>query len=317
MLAFGLDIAAGTSHFNFNPKFKTHHNFAESLILSYYKDAKIYATQYLPVSKIENFPTQSATYKYLYNDSSNKQSLILLESWGLIKDSTLKANEINSFRAVLGDKYQLIIDSSLFLGGTSQAQARELLNKTGQAYYSVIQNHKCDINSIVQEKNNKGYFTTAQQSFSGFHSSSSIFNEAIGFKEIKEYQYFKNIKFNKNHDNFYTSVNDEEVIEYGIKNASNHYKYFLYLITINTHLPFYHHKEIKDDKIKHLFNDDEATGQFHRIGDQLNKIASIIAGSDMDRVVIVEDHAPPFLNEHTRDLYAKDHVPVWVITKKH
>ena len=175
ILINGIDILSGSSSLQFKPNGKFNINFSQSIVKQYIKDARVYLKKYSPVSKIENFSNYqnkpSISYQYLQNDSSNKQVLILLESWGLEADLLKRAEQLKPLMILNNMGYQVSFDSSLYFGGTSQAEVRELYNKSGEAYYSIIQNGKSDINGLVQQKRIKGYTTIALQSFSGYYSN--------------------------------------------------------------------------------------------------------------------------------------------------
>ena len=134
--------------------------------------------------------------------------------------------------------YRVNLDSSLFFVGTFQAEVRELYNKSGEAYYSVIQHGFSDIMGLAQNKRIAGYNTLALQSFSGFYSNGYHFRKSAGFNQIKDFSFFKN-QSAINYNNHYISVNDEAVFDYGFKQLSAENKAFLYILTINSHLPFH------------------------------------------------------------------------------
>jgi hypothetical protein len=214
--------------------------------------------------------------------------------------------------------YQVILDSSTFQGGTSQAEARELLNKTGEAYYSIIQNLPNKVNSIIDLKNKEGYYSTALQSFSGFHSSGYLFRKSLGFSSIKELSFFKDSLHQPlNYNNHYEAVNDEVVFDYGIQNAFSHPKSFTYLLTINTHLPFngaINNKITNEAEIKALPTK-ESLGQYCRLKEQFKAIALLLEKYPIDKLVIVGDHPAPFVNTNERDFYSKKWVPAIIIKK--
>ena len=102
-VVYGIDSLFGSSSLKFKPNGKVNINFSQSIVTLYVKDAKIYLKKYLPVSKIENFRNinngESISYRYLLRDSSKKQALIILESWGLDKD--LYKRKKNNFKNFL------------------------------------------------------------------------------------------------------------------------------------------------------------------------------------------------------------------------
>ncbi len=106
--------------------------------MQYVYDARIYLKKYLPVSQIENFENfnkgESVSYRYLLKDSSEKQVLIILESWGLDNDVEKRMEQIQPIILLNNSGYRVNLDFSIFFGGTSQAEVRELYNKSGEAY---------------------------------------------------------------------------------------------------------------------------------------------------------------------------------------
>lgn len=164
--------------------------------------------------------------------------LIILESWGLDNDVEKRMDQIQPIILLNNSGYRVNLDSSLFFGGTSQAEVRELYNNSGEAYYSVIQHGFSDIMGLAQNKRIAGYNTIALQSFSGFYSNGYHFRKSAGFNQIKDFSFFKN-QSAINYNNHYISVNDEAVFDYGFKQLSAENKAFLYILTINSHLPFH------------------------------------------------------------------------------
>lgn len=307
-VVYGVDYLSGSSSVKFKPNGKVNINFSQSIVVLYFKDAKIYLKKYLPVSKIENFEAinngESVSYRYLLRDSSKKQALIILESWGLDNNVQERMEQIRSIILLNNSGYIVHLDSSLFFGGTSQAEVRELYNKSGEAYFSVIQHGVSDIKGIVQYKKIAGYNTIALQSFSGFYSNGYHFRKSSGFNQIKEYSFFKNGSA-INYNNHYISVNDEVVFDYGIKQLSKENKAFLYILTINSHLPF-HTQSGKS----------ELESQYNRIKEQFSYLATLLKKYPVDKLVIVGDHPPPFLTESERSHYSSKFVPALIITHK-
>ena len=314
-----IDIITGNSFFYFRTIGNNHTNFSQSAIMHYYNDAKIFSKKYGPVSSIANYPKSAITYKYFLNDSTAKQVLIVLESWGHLKNKSIRMEQMEALIQLKLNGYKVETDSSTFQGGTSQAEARELLNKSGEAYYSIIQNHPKNTNSIIEHKNKLGYYTNAFQSFSGFHSSGYWFRKCLGFQNIKDLKFFKDsLKSKINFNNHYEAINDEIVFDYAISNAFKHPKSFTYILTINTHLPF-NGKE-NNDTINQIKSDNfpskEVMDQYYRIKEQFNFIAELLKNYPIDKLVIVGDHPPPFLKNSERAFYSKKYVPAIIISRE-
>jgi hypothetical protein len=314
-----IDIITGNSFFYFRTVGNNHTNFSQSAIMHYYNDAKIFSKKYGPVSSIDNYPKNSITYKYFYNDSAAHQILIVLESWGYIKNKAIRLEQMDALTKLKLNGYKVVTDSSTFQGGTSQAEARELLNKSGEAYYSIIQNHPKNTNSIIEHKNKMGYYTNAFQAFSGFHSSGFWFRKSLGFETMKDLKYFKDsLHAPVNYNNHYEAVNDEIVFEYGIKKAFSNGKSFTYILTINTHLPFKgnaNSKILTNDELEALPSQ-EAKEQYARIKEQFNFIAELLKKYPIDKLVIVGDHPPPFIKNSERAFYSKKLVPAIILSRQ-
>lgn len=306
-IVYIIDSLFGSSFLHFKPNGKVNVNFSQSIVMQYVKDARIYLKKYLPVSQIENFENfnkgESVCYRYLLKDSSKKQVLIILESWGLDNDVEKRIKQIQPIILLNNRGYRVNLDSSLFFGGTSQAEARELFNKSGEAYYSIIQHGFSDIKGLTQYKKFSGYNTIALQSFSGYYSNGYHFRQIAGFNQIKDFSFFKKTEM-LNYNNHYISVNDEAVFDYGFRQLSKENKAFVYILTINSHLPF-HTQNGKS----------ELESQHDRIKEQITYLAALLKKYPVDKLVIVGDHPPPFLTESERSHYASKFVPALIIER--
>jgi len=306
-VVYGIDSLFGSSSLQFKPNGKVNLNISQSIVVQYVKDARIYLKKYLPVSKIENFENisngESVSYRYLLRDSSKKQALIILESWGLNNSVQERMEQIRPIILLNNSGYSVHLDSSLFYGGTSQAEVRELYNKSGEAYFSVIQHGFSDTKGITQQKKIVGYNTIALQSFSGFYSSGFHFRKASGFNQIKDFSFFKKLS-PVNYNNHYISVSDEAVFDYGFKQLSIENKAFLYILTINSHLPFLTQS-----------GESELESQYNRIKEQFSYLAALLKKYPVDKLVIVGDHPPPFLSESERSHYSSKFVPALIIER--
>ena len=304
-------------------------NIGKSLLKDIYSDYQIFNLGKKQVHEISNFKNlkndSSFAYQFFYNSKGEKEVLIILESWGLLKNKQLREEQIAPFFTLDSNRYQIKFDSSYFDGATVQAESRELLNKEGEAYFSVINQNKCDIKGLIQKKNEDQYITMAVQSFPGSYSLGTKFNNLIGFQKFKEYTYFHDtLGMRNNQNNHYTSVNDEQVFSYVFKNLSNKQKSFTYCLTINTHLPFsLSRRETADpnfltfqQKYTSHFPSEQTLERYYRMKQELNSLAQLIKNSKADRILIIGDHAPPFIFKEERKLYLPNLVPALFIEKK-
>lgn len=319
---YGIDVYNGSSFVNFRPANNNHYNVGKSMFRELYKDARIYYKNYAQIEKIADFSYRSKNLPPAYallNDSiSSRQLLIILESWGLPENQILKSALQTVVQLSLTGNYNIAFDSTLSIGGTSQAEARELLNKSGEAYYSVVQHEKQIYQGLVHAKLKQGYRVLSRQGFSGFHSNGYKFRKLIGFSDVKEYAFYRDsLHFVEVFFNHYKAVDDRLVISHIANEFVKNQKTFGYLLTINTHLPFELPLTEKKkntyiearQQLKRFFLTDESFDQFYLIMDQLKLIARQISSNGLEKVVIVGDHPPPFLKSNERDLYSAKFVP--------
>lgn len=310
-------------------KNKREYNLGKSLIRDIYKDFEFYHRGEKQVHELQDFKNfsgdSSLTYKYFYNSNSNKEVVIVLESWGVYLTDSLLQYQMNHFKGLDSNTFQYTCFKSNFDGATLQAESRELLNKEGEAYFSVIKNNNCDIKSIVQHKIDQNYTTLAVQGFDGAFSLGEKFKKLIGFQTFRDYKYFhdslgKPTLFN----NQYRSVMDEDVFTYLFDNIKNTNKNFTYCLTINTHLPFrltrkQRHTAAYFNFIEHFekcFPDQEVLDRYYRMHQELEALVKIINKSDVDKVLIVGDHCPPYIFKVERDLFNQKLVPAVLIERK-
>jgi hypothetical protein len=304
-------------------------NIGKSLIKDIYTDYQLFNLGRKQVHEIPDFKNlnndSSFAYQFFYNSKGEKEILIILESWGLLENQKLKEEQIAPFYTLDSTKYKVKFDSSYFDGATVQAESRELLDKDGEAYFSVINQNKCDIKGLIQKKNEANYKTFAFQSFPGSYSLGSKFNNLIGFQNFKEYTFFHDtLGFKNNQNNHYTSVYDEQVFSYIFNNLPKQQKSFTYCLTINTHLPFalsksesmQHDFIIYKQKYYKLFPSEQTLERYYRMKQELNFLAQLIKNGEADRILIIGDHAPPFIFKEERKLYLSNLVPALFIEKK-
>lgn len=116
IVIYSIDIKTGNSYFNFKTIGNNHTNFSQSLIVQYYRDAKIFSKRYSSVSEMNDYKNGSLTYKYLKSDSSNHQLLIVLESWGYINNDSIRMEQIQDILQLNDKGYEVELDSSTFQG---------------------------------------------------------------------------------------------------------------------------------------------------------------------------------------------------------
>ena len=314
---------------NITTENKKEYNVGKSLIKELYNDYKLFQLGKKELYEIADFKNinndSSFSYKYFYNSNGNKEVVIVLESWGLLLNNELLKDQIAPFYKIDSSKYKITFEKSYFNGATLQAESRELLNKEGEAYFSVINHNKCDIKNLIKKKAEQGYKTMAVQPFDGTYSVGAKFKKLIGFEIFRDYTFFHDsLGLKTIFNNQYQSVLDEEVFAYIFENLTKSKKSFTYCLSINTHLPFFLTKEQENDArfikfreiYKNKFPNEEILGMYYRMNQELISIANLINESDVDKVLIIGDHVPPYIFKNERNLFATNYVPSILIEKK-
>ena len=314
---------------NITTKNKKEYNIGKSLIKELYTDFTLYQLGKKEVHEIDNFKNingdSSLSYKYFYNSTGNKEVVIVLESWGIYLNDTFLKDQIAPFYKIDSNKYKFSFEKSFFNGATLQAEARELLNKEGEAYFSVIKHNHCDIKGLIQQKIEHNYTTLAVQGFSGTYSVGEKFKKLIGFQTFKDYKFFHDtLGLPSIYNNQYQSVLDEEVFNYIFDNLKKTTKNFTYCLSINTHLPFRLTKSQKKEPAfqkftnhyKNSFPSQEVLERYYRMNQELASLANLINNSDVDKVLIIGDHAPPYLFKVERNMFVPNLVPAILIERK-
>lgn len=272
----------------------------------------------------------SPTIKFIYNTKTNKEFLLIIESWGKLKIES-DQEKLNAYfrtffnkKRYLAEKFEIYFGETCFNGNTSAAEGRELLNMNDEESYRAFLNKgiKPKFN-IVEFKNRNKYYTVSAFSGSKEYGSnwgnSEGFRRKIGFKSTFYYEDL-NSSNSVNHENNYRAIFDEVMIDSLYSESTKHEKIFAYGLTINTHIPFKLDKtkiEALDYyQFKEKFNGKESTI------DQLYRITKIIehtllklatTSKSFEKILIIGDHASP---EFSSSFYNKEKVPFMLIKKK-
>jgi hypothetical protein len=324
-IAIFLDVYNGSSKLiETNDQRKITSKNITSLLLKNYFDQ---AFQFLnnPVV-VFNYNQSSITFESFKNDTTGNQLIILIESWGLINDSNIQeALQSNINTHINQQGYHFKWGKSKFSGSTASGELKQLLNLKGN--YKYFLHHRSDTNNIVSifdYKNKQGYTTY------GFHCySENMFNRSVWWKNIGiKNEYFKEnyVKenFNKkiiiDDDGPFASITDVDMFNFmQLKIQNKNTKSFSYFLTENSHLPF---KNIVNDNyptqnlnFNTLSLSEEAKNQLIYIKNLLTIILQNLDTNKWQKVLIMGDHNPPYLNKNDRNFYSGKMVPYVLIYK--
>lgn len=264
--------------------------------------------------------TPSITFETFQNDSLSNQMLILVESFGLLKnrdDQQIIENNISEIFEKNGWKIKW--GKTQFEGSTTRAEIRELLNSNGDYRYLI---HNNDINSIFNIKDAQGYNIHAAHSYNGTMFERNIWWENIGINKplfSENFQQKNAYKLKLNTESPFVSIQDETTFDYLQNDSKKNTKNFAYLLTVNSHIPFNISALNKKGNIRLLSNNfknlTELNGQLVRIINFLSHVANNLDSNKFNKVLIVGDHMPPFNSKASRSLYDSKNVPYCIIYK--
>ena len=298
-----------------------------SIGIDYEKFATGVATRYR-CAGLNNF---SPSWHYLSDQNGDRDLLILMESWGTLKDPALQRKCINYLRGLFpasradnGKVTGPLFDEACFHGNTASAEGRELLNVNDEeSYQSFLNNPKLAAFNIVKQKKMQQRFTiagfTASIAYDRNWSNAEGFRKLIGFDSRFYYEDLaKRPAAPLNRESPYKAVDDEVMIDSLFEESQKHAKVFAYGLTINTHSQFtldharvdpVEYRRARALMLPCFSGNIHAFDQFFRISRILRHISVRLREQPrlFDRVLIIGDHANPDIR--SRELYSQEKVP--------
>jgi hypothetical protein len=278
----------------------------------------------------------SPSIHYFLKQSSNKELLLIIESWGELLNPEHQAQCIQFLQQYLKNSAELErgfsteFGRTCFHGNTSSAEARELLNMNNEeSYRAFLELSRPSPFNLVKSKIEAGYHTIA--AFPASKKYGSNYSNAEGFRKKLHFQsrfYYEELIENKsanvNKENGYTAVFDEDMIDSLMNESKNYPKVFAYGLSINTHSPFNldkshvdttDYQQAKQLLIKSFRGNELAFNQFYRIAMVIRHTLNRLEKNPdlFDRILIVGDHS--YRDLRCLNLYNKEFVPYLVLTK--
>lgn len=147
-------------------------------------------------SKVETLKDTSIGFKAFLKDTTGNQLLIVVESWGELKDAKLQ-KELDTWIAKKFENkgYAVSIGTTKTYGSTVAAGLRELTNTMGDySYYLNKKSKEKPFNSIFDEKKLQGYETYGFHPYTGQMFLRSVWWKNIGIQNLyfKEQYLFEN-----------------------------------------------------------------------------------------------------------------------------
>lgn len=278
-------------------------------------------------SKVETLNATSIGFKAFLKDTTGNQMLIVVESWGEIKDVKLQ-KELDSWIAKKFENkgYAVSIGSTKTYGSTVAAGLRELTNAKGD--YSFYLNNKSvetPFKSIFDEKKLQGYETFGFHPYTGQMFLRSVWWKNIGIQNLyfkEQYLLENSTKENlvKGEAYYFPSIKDEIFFDYVLNKTKKTPKKFVYFLTVNSHIPYNaignDHSPTNQFDISKMDISSQAKNQLIHIKNLLEYFSQKIETKDWNKILIVGDHMPPFPTNQDRNFYVDEKVPYLLITKR-
>lgn len=301
-------------------------NFASSTSKYLYTAIKTFQTSDAIVPDINSPPAQPGTLKTWMNDSGRLPAniiLIVVESLGLPLDPELNRFQLEPLSGLaMADRVSVRMGTTSFSGSTVPGELRELCSIQTASLrpdLSAIAD-----NCLPEWAKGKGYRTTAIHGFSRSMFSRNIWYRQLGFDQV----FFAadisrwtpgvkrcGIAFN--------GICDDEAWQFVVDHATGagNVPRFTYWLTLSAHLPLGSdeptRRQASHDCSRHPALTDNYPVclllHYHRA--LFLKIAqSVSSGHFSDTVIIlVGDHAPPFIQQRYRQRFSDNQVPFVVI----
>lgn len=238
--------------------------------------------------------------------------LIIMESFGINSDTNKYNKVIQPLQMLPSDKFDVCISRNKFYGNTEDAETRELLGAIIVPYTSVVRSVSHFIDGSVPHLFSEfGYETVGIHGFSGQNFDRYIWWKQIGFHQCL----FANDFLKDGYSpvgNLFRGIFDLDVLDYmrsrQIDFQRQNKPFFMYFLTLNTHLPL--SKNImKKFGIIEVPSTNQSSGYIDSMQIKiLTKISEIVNKSSNTIYFITGDHAPR-LSGKEKGLYNKLYVP--------
>jgi len=325
-LIFSIDLYNGSSKivetdkiFRFTKK-----NVSSFLLKDYYYfiNQNLYNDKSIPTVLAKS--EESATQLKLVDDDSNKQLLVIMESWGLSNDARFQSifQKIISSHAIQR-KFKPYWGQTRFRGSTTAAEMRELVNAKGSyKYFFNLKSSESTFPSVFDKKKATGYETFGFHSFTGkmFARGKWWYNIGLDHVFFRDDIMAANIVNNNQLDGGtpFPSIKDEQMFDFMVQQTKDSKRKFVYLLTVNTHLPF---TENIGDLPGEIYRNivampvsAEAKNQMKKVAIELLYFINAVKPEDWDDILFVGDHIPPYLRDTDRKYFNSAFVPYLFLT---
>ncbi|MEO6278318.1 hypothetical protein [Roseateles sp.] len=314
LILFVLDTANGSSRYAFGDQRLIAMNIAGSPAVTLFHQFQAARRQEPPISvkDDQSIATAASILDWANTHSDGSVWLVLVESMGLINNEELRAAVASPLEVAKRDGgYSVETLGMPFKGATTFGELRALCHLYG-SYANMTQQQaaQCMPARLVAG----GWTTFALHGFTGRMFDRKDWWRAIGFQST----YFKEDADNSQKlcGGAFTGLCDAPLLSrsaYLLRQP----KRFVYTLTLNTHLPLDPHS-VGDEMTKvcsraRVSDSVCEISSMHR--DVLNEIVTLASQVPKPRplIVVIGDHAPPFLDRRSRDAFHSATVPAFIL----
>ncbi|WCL53660.1 sulfatase-like hydrolase/transferase [Gimibacter soli] len=253
---------------------------------------------------------------------NGKTLLIVAESYGDYLDPAIRqAISAPLMSAPVTAQFDVQEGTSRFAGHTPQGELRELCGRYLD-YEDIDAAAKADMPSCLPEQASEaGVETVGIHGFSGWMFDRTEWYPLVGFDRMVFAEDLQNQQL-KECKGILVGLCDIPLLETRIaEELQGEGRKMVYFLTLTSHLPFVAHEygepfdcEGEDRAIA----DFQACQQANYLNGLMGRVAALIAstGPELDSVLIVGDHRPPFIKRDAKEMFRVDTVPYFYLTRK-
>ncbi|WP_205513122.1 sulfatase-like hydrolase/transferase [Longitalea arenae] len=249
-------------------------------------------------------------------EPAKKEALILVESWGLLTDNDLQ-QEVQQplFDLARDSQYAIKTGSTAYKYLTQAGEFREL---TGYVFhYYQVKDSWVKENSLLIKKQQQGYHVIGIHGNTGRFYRRQVLWPILGVQEMYFSENFAGMSMPMCGSEAFRGVCDTAINTWllNMMNKQRERKEFYYWVTLNTHLPLVEIHDKEYQRFAEKWKQQGITENILQIAYQHYLLFKDLAdklsrpGSPKAHILLVGDHAPPFLDAADRKLFSDQLVP--------
>jgi hypothetical protein len=271
--------------------------------------------QITPVNDSSRLADQ--TVSWAKNHPGRQILWVISESLGAPEDPNVMAWLDRTVRHSLPDGYQAYVGTTSFKGATTSAELRQLCALSGG--YDRLNSDDASA-CLPARLSSLGMRTRGLHAFSGRMFQRIRWWPQLGLQQRLFFEDLAPLMPTRRCGQAFRGLCDEDLVDYALRNHGQSGAQFTYLLTLNTHLPL--NLSISSGVRPPICQERHIPpmsctllAAHQRFLKHLG--AALRRRTDKPLVVIVGDHAPPFVDAEERSTFKTDQVPYWVLEPRY